>query len=1007
MKRLVVLLLVVMLGWIRVGGAQELGQIFGTVTDSTGAVLPGVTVTVTGVRLLQPRVAVSSATGTYQLPGLTTGDYSVTFELPGFTTVIREEIQIDIGFNAQINAQLDVAAVAETVVVTGVSPVLDIRSTASRVTYSSEILNALPTTRDVYNVYQQAPALVINITNVGGNTGGNQASFISRGATIQQNRTWKDGVETGTGGTASPFYLDYDAVEEMQITTGGGDVTMQTPGGVISIVTKSGADLFHGSAQGFWSGKGLTSRTNVDDALRQAGASAGILLLNFKDFGAELGGPIVRDRAWFWGSTGRQLIETGVRGFFLPTPECAAIAADELAFPVNEVKKCLNIHNAALSHINYTISVRPFRNNTFSLRNGYDLKFEDLRGANDLVPPSATSILGSATSAKGPRFWSSGWPLLWRFNDQHIVNDRWVVEGGFGRYCQCLFIGAPEELRLIQPALETSTGERDRSAGFTIDWTLIRNTVDFDTTYFLPGVWGGDHSLKTGFKYLFYSEDRSDIRPAAVESHFNSGALPAFSTALAARFHRSRELVQNFTQQSAWIQDTYARDRLTLKLGLRWDRQTDRQGISTAAASPFSGDLDINGAAFNFLPALSFAGVEGAQVPVWTTVAPRVGATYDLTDDGKTLIKGSFAVYYEQRALGGGGHVLSNTLNTIGRHRIDFPWTDLNGDKLVQVNEVDTSTILSFAGGYDPADPAGLNAVSNNQINPDMKVPVTREAIVGVSRELAANFGVSVSYIYRKGTDFVWKQRLGITSADYSPVTFTPAAADCPSGARCETVTYFVPNFSLGAPTIFTNQTDYSRSYNGLEVVATKRLSQGWMLNGSVAYNNSREFYGSDSAFQDPTNITQRDGAQYAPGVAGGGLLRPNMNAKWIARLSGLYRLPWQGIGVSGTLDARQGYPRLQSVRIATRPNRAGGIDVLLDRLGDVRSPTFRFVSVRVSKQIELGQGVEVEPTFDIFNVFNANTLLAQRERQNASNANRVANILAPLVYRIGATIKF
>ena len=204
---------------------------------------------------------------------------------------IREEIQIDIGFNAQINAQLDVAAVAETVVVTGVSPVLDIRSTASRVTYSSEILNALPTTRDVYNVYQQAPALVINITTVGGNTGGNQGRVLFRGgATIQQNRTWKDGVETGTGGTASPFYLDYDAVEEMQITTGGGDVTMQTPGGVISIVTKSGADLFHGSAQGFWSGKGLTSRTNVDDALRQAGASAGILLLNFKDFGAELGG---------------------------------------------------------------------------------------------------------------------------------------------------------------------------------------------------------------------------------------------------------------------------------------------------------------------------------------------------------------------------------------------------------------------------------------------------------------------------------------------------------------------------------------------------------------------------------------------------------------------------------------------------------------------------------------------------------------------------------------------
>ena len=717
---------------VSAGRAQEAGQIYGTVTDVTGGVLPGVTVTLTGPRLLQPRLAVTTQSGTYQFPGLGPAEYSVRFELAGFRTIVREQVRIEIGFNAQVGAQMQVAGLEESVLVVGESPVLDVRSTSQGATFSTEALNALPTTRDVFNVYQQAPAVTVNITNVGGSTAGNQASFATRAATIQQNRTFRDGVETGTGGTASPFYLDYDSVEEMQISTGGADITMQTSGAVISIVSKSGTNRLRGSGQLYVADKRFAS-TNINQSLREQGASAGNPLLNFKDFGIELGGPIKRNSIWFWANLGRQTVNTGVIGFYRNTPDCEAVRADDAAFSVPELRDCLNAHTAELTHVNYAVSFQPFRNNTFTLRNSYDYKFEDLRGANDNRPPEATTVLGSATSAKGARFWNSGWPPTWRFADQHIVSDRWVIDGGFGHYCQCLFIGAPEDTRDIQPAVEVSSGRLGRSDGTTNDQILVRNNIDVSSTYFLPSAWGGNHSFKVGFKYLFYRSDATSGRPAGVDARFNSGVgAPPFTTPFAARFYWSRELVEFFNQQSLWFQDTYSRNRFTLALGVRWDRQTDSQGASSAAASPFTGEISRNGQPFNFLPELAFAGIKG--VPVWQNVAPRVGVTYDVGGKGTTALKGSFAVYYEQRALAGGGHILSSALNTVGAHFVEFPWADLNGDKLVQMNEVDTGLIRSFGGGYDPADPTGAAAVSANEINPDIKAPYTTEFVVGVAQ---------------------------------------------------------------------------------------------------------------------------------------------------------------------------------------------------------------------------------------------------------------------------------
>ena len=351
--------------------AQSNSQIFGKVTDASGAVLPGVTVTLTGPVLLQPKVAVTSETGSYQFPGLAIGAYTVKFELAGFSGLVREGVQLPGNFNAQINAELQVASVNEDIVVTGVSPVVDLKSTTQGAHFNVEELKALPTGRDVFSMLDKAPSIVASSENVGGSNLGQQNTIVSRGATAGQVRTFSDGADTGTGNNL-PFYMDFDSFEEVQVNTGGADVTMQTSGTTINMITKSGGDKVRGSARFFLTDKALGS-SNVTDELRTQGATSGSPILNIKDYGFELGGPIKKGRAWFWGGMSRQSVSVGANGFYQKTPECAAVAANPLAFPFSDARDCLQPSTNDLRHINYKIGVQPFRNNQFTFRNSYEL----------------------------------------------------------------------------------------------------------------------------------------------------------------------------------------------------------------------------------------------------------------------------------------------------------------------------------------------------------------------------------------------------------------------------------------------------------------------------------------------------------------------------------------------------------------------------------------------------------------------------------------------------------
>ena len=278
---------------------------------------------------------------------------------------------------------------------TGESPIIDTRDTSKTARFNQEALQGIPSSRDPWTIIEQTPGVAIDRQNVGGSASGQQSNFVARGAATSQQKWNVDGVDitdmSATGG--SPVYYDFDAFEEMQISTGGADVTMQTPGVGVNLVTKSGTDKLRGSARFYVTDQKFQSN-NVTDAVRQQGASSGNPIQNIKDYGLEAGGPIKKGRAWFWGAYGKQNINVGINGFYKPDANCqamkAALKADPLAYSVADVRDCLNTDQTILNNYNAKVAVQLFRNNQFSMFFNGAEKVRNARDASDLRPVETT-----------------------------------------------------------------------------------------------------------------------------------------------------------------------------------------------------------------------------------------------------------------------------------------------------------------------------------------------------------------------------------------------------------------------------------------------------------------------------------------------------------------------------------------------------------------------------------------------------------------------------------------
>jgi Carboxypeptidase regulatory-like domain/TonB-dependent Receptor Plug Domain len=1003
---------------------SQTGEIFGKVTDTSGAILPGVIVTLTGPSLLQPLNATTSETGSFQFPRLNVGTYTVKFELPGFKTVVKPDIQVTVDFSANVSTQLGVSAVQETVTVTGESPIVDTKQTGTKQTFTLEQLQSIPSARDPWVILQQTAGIAMDRENIGGNMSGQQSNYVSRGANPTNNKWSLDGVDitdmSATG--ASPSYYDFDAFQEMTINTGGVDVTQQTGGVGINLVTKSGTDRFRGSSR-YYSTDDKFESNNVDDSLRKQGATSGNPIQNIKDYGIEMGGPIQRGRAWVWGSYGKLDANVGVINFYKPTADCQAIKADQagnpLAHPIEDVNNCLNTDKTVLQTTNLKGEVQMFKGNKLTLFNNFAKKERNARGADDLHPIETTTPQGAVDASYGKHLWNTGPNPTYKFGDQWVLSDRLLVDAQYAHVGNNFVLGFHSpELRDVQPTLVVSSGMNGRSGAESV---FIRpvNSITVNSTYFMPATLGGDHSLKFGGYWrdsnttsINHTGGFGTVRYPTDLS--NNCALAA--TGCQVDLTRDGYSVYDLANYSAYVQDTITKGHGTIQAGLRYDYTSDKAGAASIAANPLGGP---------WLPAITFSGADPGVA--FNNFSPRVGFTYDVSGGtGRTIAKANYARYYGQ--VGNG--VIAGTVNPVGSTTLRYPWTDLNGNGLADNGEIALSaTPISASTNWSAANPA--NTVSANSVDPNLKNDSTDEFIVGVDHQVGAGFAVGANYIYRRYGDFLWSDRQGITSADWVADSFTPAASSCPgddglriSAATCPTVTFYRPNFQQPTVVTLSNVPGFNRTFNGFEVIARKRMSHSWMMDSSFSYNDAKVNYGTFAGSQpsvtaaaiteDPTNRDQRNGFQYDYLTAGSGIGNVYVNSKWLFKMSGLYQLPFE-INVSGFYNARQGYPQEITVQVPSctasvttgcRNNGAGTIDVLLNPVGDTRLPTFQNLDFHVERPIKLSN-MRFIPSLDVFNVMNSSTIQAIRSRENASNANQIQAIVAPRVLRFGIRVNW
>ena len=1010
----VVLALVALFATSGLARAQsQTGEIFGKVTDGSGAVLPGVTVTVAGPVLLQPLTAVTGETGTYQFPRIEIGEYSVKFELAGFKTVVNQGIRVTVGFSAAVNAQLGISTVQETITVTGESPIVDTKATGTKQTFTNELLQSIPSARDPWVILQQTAGIAMDRENVGGNMSGQQSNYVSRGGNPTNNKWSLDGVDitdmAATG--ASPSYYDFDAFEEMTITTGGVDVTQQTGGVGINLVTKSGSDRFKGSSRFYATDQKFESQ-NVTDALRSQGATSGNPIQNIKDYGVEMGGPIKKGRAWIWGSFGKQTVDVGVVGFFQPSAVCQSYktTATALAASIDDVNGCLNTDRTLLQTTNLKAEVALFKGNKLTLFNNFAKKERNARGASDLNPIETTTPQGAVPESYGKHLWNTGPNPTFKFGDQWVVSDRLLVDVQYAHVGNNFTLGFHSpELRDVEPTLIIATGLNGRSGGESV---FIRpvNSLNFNANYFLPSKMGSDHALKFGGYWrdsnttsISHRGGFATVRfPTSVDN--NCAIQPGCQVDLV----RDGNSVYDLLNSSAYVQDTVTHNRLTLQLGIRYDYNKDVAAASSIAANPLGGP---------WLPSLDFPGADPGVA--FKNFSPRLGLTYDIAGNGKTLVRANWATYYGQ--VGNGG--VAGSINPVAATTLRYPWVDANNNKVADAGEVVLSANpIAATTNWSAANPA--NAVSANTVDPNLRNDKTQEFILGLDREIGAGFAVGASYIWRKYSDFSWDDRVGFTSADWVATNFTPAASACPGndGTRvtagtCSPVTFYQPLFQQPSVVFETNIPDFNRKFNGFELTGRKRLANHWLMNSSFGFNSTIVDYASfpGSASQssgtsgtipiseDPTNRALRQGYQYDYLTSGSGVGNVYVNAKWLFKVSGMYQAPF-GVNVSAFYNARQGYPFEKGILSPTRANGAGTVFVVLDPVGESRLPNFQNVDFHVERPVHVGT-VRFVPSLDVFNLGNLNTIQAIRGTQNASNANQVQALLAPRVMRFG--IKF
>jgi len=622
----------------------QTGSILVRITDEQGGVLPGANVIISSPVLVGGQMTgITDAGGAYRFPSLPAGNYTVRLELQGFQTLIREGIIVSVGQTTPLDLQLPVASLAETVTVTGESPVVDTTSANVNVTLNEQLLQQTPGGRDIWAVLEyKVPGLVMSRPDVGGTAGGLQGTYSARGTPSSQNSQFLNGVNVGDPAAigAAGYYYDFDAFEEIQVSTGAHDISVPTSGVFLNMATKTGGNAWSGRATFAWEGD-QTQTQNIDDELLRFGFLPTTNQVDYvSDANISVGGPLVRDKLRVFGSFRDWRVHVNV--------------------PVQFSQTVLDETNITSGLVNTSWQVSQNNRLTgFYSRQRYAKPHRLLNSASITVPESTVNEQDIFNVYQG--LWNS------------VLTQNMFMDARIGVNTilfPTYFNGTEQSLTDTATGIITGTNTSE----------VIRNRKRYQGNatfqYYLDEALGGRHEFRFGFDHAHAVVQNETHRIDDVELTWNSTTRTAQNVTL----HHTTAIDKTAVDVTAlFFQDSYSINRLTLTGGLRWERL---EGYLPEQSSPPS----------RWFPNLQRSFPEVRDLVKWYTTGPRASAIYDLFGNGKTALKGSWGRYYY--VIPAGGNPLAN-VNPNATYREQYRWNDRNGDLVFQAGEQEGTPVVT------------------------------------------------------------------------------------------------------------------------------------------------------------------------------------------------------------------------------------------------------------------------------------------------------------------------